>query len=186
MSDEGESWKQLMMEASPSAMKPSDVAMLGAAPRDLTPAHEKFLKLAKPSWAPLWIILSVLSISGYAMMIAITGFSSSALTGLWWPALTVGLAVWTGRNAARRRAALRRTLREGQLRFARLEQCVQIPVGRGLAKRYRYHSIFDVDGRKVPFVIMDDGMSLTPLGSLVEVVYLPELPGEIVPTFLLV
>jgi len=149
MSEEGETWKQLMIEASPSAMTPSDVAMLGPAPRDLTPTHEKFLKLAKPSWAPLWIIFAVFSIAGYAMMFAVVGFEARMLTSLWWPALMVGLAVWTGRNASRRRAALRRVLREGHLRFARLERCAQIAVGRGLGKRYRYHSIFDVDGRKV-------------------------------------
>lgn len=183
---EGESWQQLMNEASPSAMKPADIAMLGPPPRDLMPAHEKYIKAAKPSFTWLWTTLAVLSIGSYAMMMAIVGFETSMLTGMWFPAGTVGLAIWTARRASRRRGVLRRVFRDGHLRFARLEECIQIPVGRGLARRYRYISRFDVDGRKVGLVNMNDGMSLTPIGTLVEVLYLPDASDEIVPTFLLV
>ena len=73
--------------------------------------------------------------AGYAIMIATVGVHASMLTSLWWPALTIGVAIWTARNAKRRRATLTRVFRDGQLRFARLEECIQVPVGRGMAKR---------------------------------------------------
>lgn len=183
---EGESWKQVMMEASPSEMKPADVAMLGSAPRDLTAVHQKYIKVAKPSWAGLWIAIAIFSVASYAMMMSIVGIHTSMLTSLWWPILTIGLAIWTHRNAKRRRETLTRVFRDGGLRFARLEECIQVPVGRGMGKRHKYYARFNVDGRKVQLVNMDDGMSLTPVGTLVEVLYLPDVPDEIVPTFLLV
>lgn len=181
-----ETWKQVVMEADPSTMKPADVAMLGLPPRDLTPAHEKYIKLAKPSLAGVLTAFAVLSVAGFAMAMAAVGFEASMLPHLWFPALIIGLAVWSRKTSGAKRTQLRRVLREGTLRFARVEQNIQTQHGSGMSKKYRYQVTFNVDGRRVLVVSWQDAIGMLENGSLVEVVYLPEVPDEIVPTFLLV
>ena len=180
---EAESWKQVVVEQDPSQMKPADVANLGPAPREVTEGLERYIRRAKPSWAPLWWTLAALTIAGYTLMFAIDGFNAKLLAGSWWPILLVALAIWTKRNANHRRAALRAVFRDGGLRFARIVENQQIPMGRN---RYRYIARFDVDGRKVQLINFNDAMTMLALGTLVEVLYNPAVPDEIVPAFLLV
>jgi hypothetical protein len=180
-----ETWRQVVEEADPSAMKPPDVANLGAPPRDLTPAMLALVKQIKPSFTVLLAVVAVFSLAGSAILIAIVGLSSEVLVGLWFPALMIGLAIWSARRSRQRRAPLLATLRDGPLRFARLVENRQIAIGQGMGKRYRYHAAFNVDGRRVPFVIINDAMGMLQPGQLVEVVHHHAHPDEIVPTFLL-
>jgi hypothetical protein len=180
-----ETWRQVVEEAAPSTMKPPDVANLGAPPRDVTPAMVALVKQIKPSFTVLLAAVAVFGVAGSAILVAIAGLSSEVVVGLWFPALMIGLALWSARRSRQRRAPLLATLREGTLRFARLVENHQIAIGQGMGKRYRYHAAFDVDGRRVPFVIINDAMSMLQPGQLVEVVYHGDHPAEIVPTFLL-
>lgn len=180
-----ETWKQVVMEADPSTMKPSDVAMLGPPPRELTPAHEKYIKLAKPSFAGLLTVLAVLSVGGTVIMFATVGFEAQMIPHLWFPALMIGLAMWSRKNSGAKRNNLRRVLREGSLRFARVEQNIQTAHGRGMSKKYRYQVIFNVDGRRVMVESWQDAIGMLENGSLVEIVYLPDVPDELIPTFML-
>jgi hypothetical protein len=184
---EGESWQQVMIEKAPSAMKVADVANLGPAPRELTPALQAYVKKMKPSWAGFWIFAAVVSGLSYGMLLGSADtFNVGMISGLLWVGASIGLAVWTGKRSARGRRALRTTLREGELRFARLDENRQTQHGSGMSKKYRYHAIFDVDGKKVPFVTWNDAMTMINRGQQVEVVYNPAVPDEIVPAFLLV
>jgi hypothetical protein len=184
---EGESWQQVMIEKSVTAMKVADVANLGPAPRELTPNLNKYIKTMKPSWAVFWAFVAVISVVTYGSLLMSGGMvGASLLAGLPWVGGSVALAVWTGKRSARGRAALRSTLRDGQIRFARLDENRQTQHGSGMSKKYRYHAVFDVDGKKVPFVTWNDAMTMVNRGQQVEVVYNPDVPDEIVPTFLLV
>jgi hypothetical protein len=184
---EGETWQQVMIEKSASAMKVADVANLGPAPRELTPNLHKYIKTMKPSWAVFWAVVAVISVVSYGGLLASAGtFAVGMIYGLVWVGGSVALAIWTGKRSARGRAALRTTLRDGELRFARLDENRQTQHRSGMSKKYRYHAVFDVDGRKVPFVTWNDAMTMINRGQLVEVVYNPAVPDEIVPTFLLV
>jgi hypothetical protein len=186
MSD-GETWRQVVVEKDASQMQVADVANLGPAPRELTPGLNAYVKKMKPSWAGFWIAVAALSIVSYAGLIASAGsFSSGLISGLGWVGGSIALAVWTGKRSKAARGALRSTLRDGQIRFARLDENRQTQHGSGMSKKYRYHAVFDVDGRKVAFVSWNDAMSMINRGQLVEVVYNPAVPDEIVPTFLLV
>jgi hypothetical protein len=184
---EGETWQQVMIEKSASAMKVADVANLGPAPRELTPGLHKYIKTMKPSWAVFWAFAAVISAVSYAgLLTSADTFSVGLIFGLAWVGGSIALAIWTGKRSARGRAALRSTLRDGEIRFARLDENRQTQHGSGMSKKYRYHAVFDVDGRKVPFVTWNDAMTMINRGQLVEVVYNPAVPDEIVPTFLLV
>jgi hypothetical protein len=184
---EGETWQQVMIEKPVSAMKIADVANLGPAPRELTPGLNKYIKTMKPSWAVFWAIVAVISVVSYVpLLTSADTFSAGMLTGLAWVGGAVALAIWTGKRSARGRAALRSTLRDGEIRFARLDENRQTQHGSGMSKKYKYTAMFDVDGRKVPFVTWNDAMTMINRGQQVEVVYNPAVPDEIVPTFLLV
>lgn len=184
---EGETWQQVMIEKAPSQLKVADVANLGPAPRELTPALQTYVKKMKPSWAVFWAFVAVISVISYAGLLASAKtFTVGLLSGLTWVIPSVALAIWTGKRSARARAALRATLRDGELRFARLDENRQTQHGSGMSKKYRYHAVFDVDGTKVTFVTWNDAMTMINRGQQVEVVYNPAVPGEIVPTFLLV
>jgi hypothetical protein len=187
MSDHGpSSWQQVVVEKHPSTMTPADVAQLGPPPRDLTPGLQTYVKRMKPSWATFWIFVAVLSVVSYGGLIASGAAITGLLSGSPWLIGSIAAAVWTSKRSKRGRAALRATLRDGQLQFARLVQNIQTQHGSGMSKKYRYNAIFDVGGRRVSFVTWNDAMSMINSGQLVEVVYNPASPDEIVPTFLLV
>lgn len=180
-----DSWHQVVVEADPSTMQPPDIAGLGPAPRELTPRLARYVKVARPSLAALWIVLAVLALGGFAIGVAVLGVTARALSQAWLPALLVFVAVRSIRKTSRGRAALRAVLRDGGLRFARLRDLQTITLGRGLARRYRYTARFAIDDCSITITSMDPSMGMLPDGMLVEVVYDPAHPGEIVPTILL-
>jgi hypothetical protein len=186
MSEQGPSWQQVVVEKDPSTMTPADVAQLGPPPRDLTPGLQVYVKRMKPSWAAFWIFVAFVSVLSYGGLILSGAAWMGLVSGSPWLVGSIGLAVWTHKRSSRARAALRVTLRDGQLQFARLVENRQVQHGSGMRKRYRYHAMFDVGGRRVPFVTWNDAMSMVNRGQLIEVVYNPASPDEIVPTFLLV
>lgn len=181
---QGGTWQQVVTEADPSTMKPADVANLGPAPRDLTVSLTKYVKHMKPSWAPLFVFLAVGQLCALVGVIATGQAVGTVATAGLWAVGIVALAMWSVKRTQRRRDALRATLRDGQLRFARVTENRQVQMGR--RRVYKYYAAFDIDGRRIPYVTYNDGMSMVNRGSLVEVVYNPQYPDEIVPTFLLV
>ncbi len=186
MTQEPATWQQVVVEKDPSTMVPTDVANLGPAPRDLTPNLQTYVKRMKPSWAAFWIFVAVVSVLSYGGLLAARDAMMALVSGAPWVIGSIALAVWTGKRSKRTRAALRTTLREGQLQFARLVRNDQQQFGSGMKKKYRYTAVFDVGGRRVTLVTWNDAMSMITAGQLVEVVYAAASPDEIVPTFLLV
>lgn len=186
MSEDQPTWHKIVVEKDPSTMVPPDIAQLGPAPRDLTPGLQRYVKRMKPSWAAFWIFVAIVSGASYVPLVASGATLAGVLFGLPWVGGSTALAIWTGTRAKRGRAALRATLRDGNLQFARLVRNQQEQFGHGVKKKYRYNAVFDVGGRRVPFVTWNDAMSMITAGQLVEVVYNPVSPDEIVPAFLLV
>ncbi len=189
----GGTWQQVVTEADPSKMKPADVANLGPAPRELTAALNKYVKRMKPSWAPLFVFLALGQVAALIGVIATGQSVGTVATAGLWAAGIVALATWSVKRTKKARDTVRATLRDGELRFARIVEYRQTQTG-GRAGRtqlagrgaYRYDLVFDVDGRRVALRTTDDGVSMINRGQLVEVVYNPAVPDIIVPTFLLV
>lgn len=188
-----ETWQQVVTEADPSKMKPADVANLGPAPREITAPLNKYVKRMHRSWAPLFVFLAIGQVCALIGVIATGQSAGTMVTAGVWAAGIVALAAWSVKRTKRQRDTVRATLRDGQLRFARIVEYKQTQLG-GKAghtqfagqDKYRYDLVFDVDGRRVSFRSTDDGVSMINRGQLVEVVYNPSVPDIIVPTFLLV
>jgi hypothetical protein len=192
-----EPWQQVVVEKDPATMVAPDVANLGPAPRDLTPALKLFIRKQKPAWDVLVLFFAVTGIVVFVAMLA--GKSTSSLSagavvqGLVLNGGFLAFALWFSKRRRAVRASYRTALRDGHLRFARIVEYRQTQVAGGagqtqLAGRgaYRYDLVFDVDGRRVSLRSFDDGMSMINRGQLVEVLYNPAVPDVIVPTFLLV
>ncbi len=178
-----DSWRQVL-DAPAGQIRPGDAAGLGPPPRDLAEAHRKYIKLMKPSLAAMWIMLAVLFLGGGALVFAM---APSVSTVPWLGIGFVVLAVYSHRKASANRGRLIAVLRDGTLRMAECEDVRQVPVGRRtiMGQKYRHYARFAIDGRKVLLVAMNDGMSLLPVGTQVEVVYHSDYPDEIIPTYLL-
>jgi hypothetical protein len=179
-------------------MKPADVANLGPAPRDLTPALRNFIKKQKPAWDVFVLFMAVAGIVvGLAMLVAGGGKApvtvGAVAKTIVFNGAFLAFAIWFFKRGSAVRAKYRRALRDGQLRFARIVEYRQTQTG-GRAGRtqlagrgaYRYDLVFDVDGQRVPLRTTDDGVSMINRGQLVEVLFSPAEPDIIVPTFLLV
>jgi hypothetical protein len=182
MSDE-ETWRQVVDSDNRQNWKVTDVAQLGPAPRTLTPAHEKYIKLATASAvATLVIMFTWLSVISYGMAIAMVGVSVNLIAT---PIVLIVVAVLVAKARGRKRDRLRTVLRDGDLRLAMLHDTAQIQVGRGLRKKYRYVSRFSVDQKPIVLRSWDDGMSMLPVGTPAEVLWHPEHPDLIIPALLL-
>ena len=179
-----ETWRQVVDTDNRQHWKVTDVAQLGPAPRTLTPAHQKYIKRATVSAvATLVIMFAWLTVISYAMVIAMVGVS---VTTLGTPVAMIVVAVLVAQARNRKRERLRTVLRDGDLRMAMLHDTAQIPVGRGLAKKYKYVSKFSVDQKPIVLVSWDDGMSMLPVGTPAEVLWHPEHPDLLIPALLLV
>jgi hypothetical protein len=121
----------------------------------------------------------------------------SIATVPWLGVLFAALAVRAQRVTRRVRSEAAQVLREGALRMAyvadvRQEQLGRTPANAGLAlhvaaaatKKHRYTIRFNIDGESVTMVTTNDGLSLLPVGTQIEVLYRPG-SDHVVPTYLL-
>jgi len=179
-----ETWRQVVDTDNQQHWKVTDVAQLGPAPRTPTPAHEKYIKRATVSAvATLVLFFTWMTVISYAMVIAIAGVSVNTIAT---PIVMIVVGVLVAQARNRKRERLRSVLRDGDLRMAMLHDTAQIPVGRGLARKYKYVSRFSVDQKPIVLVSWDDGMSMLPVGTPAEVLWHPEQADLIIPALLLV
>jgi hypothetical protein len=178
-----DSWRSVL-DPPAGSIRPGDAAGLGPPPRELSDAHRKYVKVMKRSLTPMWVFFAVLFLPIGAGLFFVM---PSIATVPWIGIVTTVLAVRGVRRDRAARAWLTAVLREGSLRMAYVDSVRQIPVGRRtiMGQKYRHDATFDVDGRKVFLSAMNDAMSLLPVGTVVEVLYHADYPGEIIPTFLL-
>jgi hypothetical protein len=183
----GASWQHVVLEKDPATMVAPDVANVGPAPRQLTPALKAYLRNNAPRWDLLFAIIAV-----PAPLIFIIGVASvhmsvgTIVTNLFYTLAFCAFGWWARTRNAAIRAALEATLTDGQLRFARLIENRQHVYRKGGHSYYRYDAVFQIDGRNVPFRSYNTGMAMVDRGQLIEVIYNPAYPDMILPTFLLV
>lgn len=178
-----ESWRQVLDSDNQANWKITDIAQLGPRPRDLSENAQKYVKrTTRSSAATLVVFFGMFSLIGAVMMLAVVGPNANAIGTT---VVTLAVVVLVMRARGRERERLRTVIREGDLRMAMLHENVQISVGRGLARKYKYVAVFSIDGKPIKMTSWDDGMSMLQIGTPAEVVWHPEHPDLIVPTLLL-
>ncbi|MBV8761493.1 MAG: hypothetical protein JO257_29620, partial [Deltaproteobacteria bacterium] len=175
-----ESWRQVVDSDNQANWKVTDIAQLGARPRELSEAAKKYVtRTTRSGAATLVILFGVFSLLGGVMMLAVVGPNANAIGTV---VVTLAVVVLVVRVRNQQRERLRTVIRDGDLRMAMLHDTAQISVGRGLARKYKYVSVFSIEGKPVKLVSWDDGMSMLQVGTPAEVVWHPEHPDLIVPT----
>jgi hypothetical protein len=157
-----------------------DLNNLGPPPRQLSPSMLDFVKKEHPSLAANWIVLGVLAL-----------LPSLAFAGelIILPLLPLGLIVmgvitWT--RVSDRRSQLKTVIEQGDLRPAEITSIRAFQVRQGrYSSAVRYHVVFALEDRSIEHVTYDAGMALVQEGLKVPVLWTPNLPDVIVPTFLL-
>ena len=166
-----------------------DVANLGPPPRTLERPVLDYIRKATRSSTWLWGTLAILFGAGDLNVLWAMPFSLGLLLRLLFvPLAFAGVAVYTGTRVRKRRAELRRVLTTGQVLPAEVQsiRAVQIRGRYGRVVRVRYHVQLLVESRSIELVSYHSGLSLLQVGLVEPVVWLPELPDVIVPTYLLV
>jgi hypothetical protein len=168
--------------------RPHDAHGLGEPPRAQTPQMTALARAQARSLTALWVILLVFFGAGFGLQLfALEGVSLAArLQGGLLPALFFGLAIASGRRATRRRGEWLRAMVESPLRQAEVTRMYSITKRRGRFSTYEeYHVVFRVEGRAVELVTLNAGVSLLQAGLTEQVLWIPEVPHVVVPTFLL-
>lgn len=161
---------------------PQDMAPLGPTPREITLDHERYLKQVIPSMTVVWGLLTGLFlVPGLGLFAAAPGVATVPVLGF----AFLGLAIWSGRRANRQRERLRRVIKDGHFYTAEIVNAYEMSVGRGLARRTRYHVTFRVAGRVVSLVTFVYSASMLHQGAQETVLWHPDCPEDVVPTVML-
>lgn len=161
---------------------PQGLLPLGPAPRELTLDHERYIKKAVPSLTAFWGLLTgMFLVPGLGLFAMAPGPVTFPVLGF----AFLGLAIWSGRRAAQKRERLRHVIKDGHFYTADVALAFETSVGRGLARRTRYHVTFQVAGRVASLVTFADSASMLHKGAQETVLWHPDCPEEVVPTVML-
>lgn len=157
-----------------------DAHNLGAPPRVLTAAMQKYLLTETSNLMGLWVACAVLFTIGHLI---VAGASGNWTLPPVMPLVFVALAVWSGKSRADHRRRLLRVLTDGELRGAIVRNVRQVENRRMVTTYVTYR----VEGteRDVTLASVEQAFAFLQVGLRDEVLYLPAERGIVVPTFMI-
>jgi hypothetical protein len=157
-----------------------DAHDIGAPPRAMTGAMQHYLRRETATMFGVWIAFAVLATLSHALVVAATG--NWAIPPVF-PALFIGLAIWSGRKRADHRRRLARVLTEGELTAAIVRNIRQVEA-RNYVTTYVTYRVEGTE-RDVTIASAEQAFAFLQVGLRDEVLFLRTEPGIVVPTFMI-
>lgn len=156
-----------------------DAHGLGPPPRSMTPSMQRYLLRETATMFGVWVAFAVLATLSHVLIIAATGNWTMPPV---FPALLIGLAIWSFKKRADHRRRVTRVLTEGELAGAIVRNIRQVENRNYVTTFVTYR----VEGAETDITLSstEQGFAFLQVGLRDEVLYLRAEPGIVVPTFM--
>ena len=166
----------------PSGAKPpvKDAHGLGPPPRAMTEPMRRYLLTETSNLFGVWVAFAVLATAGHVLVVAASG--NWTMPPLF-PALFIGLSIWSGKSRADHRRRVARVLTDGELMGAVIRNIRQVENKR-MVTTYVTYRVEGTD-RDITLASAEQAFAFLQVGLRDEVLYLRSEPGIVVPTFMI-
>ena len=157
-----------------------DAHNLGGPPRAMTPQMQQYLLRETATMFGVWVAFAVLVTLSHVLVVSMTGNWTMPPV---FPALLIGLAIWSYKKRADHRRRLARVLTEGELTGAIVRNVRQVEM-RNVVTTYVTYRVEGTD-RDITLASLEQAFAFLQVGLRDEVLYLRSEPGIVVPTFMI-
>ncbi len=157
-----------------------DAHDLGAPPRAMTDKMRLYLLQETATMFGVWVAFAVLGTLSHLLIVSMTGNWTMPPV---FPALFIGLAIWSYKKRSDHRRRVSRVLTDGDVTGAIVRNIRQIEMRRAVTTYVTYR----VEGtdRDITIASAEQGLAFLQVGLRDEVLYLRAEPGIVIPTFMI-